>query len=104
MLSSLASLKRHQKCMRTATKAIAAAAMKKSKVKTKAKRAQVKAAASQLARLACSVSIAPRMRRSKKGKRKSSRSTRSTFNPPDFSRNLLTSTPSYEPPFNPEVF
>lgn len=125
MIGSLDSLKRHQKCMRTATKAIVSAAMKKAKNKSKQKRQQVKAAAAQVARVACSVGIAPRtMRKSKRGKRympsektmrrNANRNNRryaargepaaTVFSPPDFARHLTYREPAYEPPFNPEVF
>jgi len=98
-MNGLDSLKRHQKCMRVSSSRIYRAAMKGAKNKTKAKRAEVKAAASAVARVACAVTVGSRRRaapkRSKKGSRRSSRRSgaTTTFNPPDFSRNLLTRTP-----------
>ena len=78
-MNGLDSLKRHQKCMRLATKALTRVAMSKAKTKTKAKRAEVKAAAVQVARVACAVTVCSR---SKKTSRK--KSPRSGHFPPAF--------------------
>lgn len=99
--NGLASSKRHQKCMRTATRALVSAAMSRSKNKTKAKRAEVKAAASHVARAACAVNVGSR-RKSKRGKKFSARDFREQQKAE--LRALRSQPQAYERPFNPEVF
>ena len=80
-MNGIDSLKRHQKCMRLATSALTRAAMARAKNKTKAKRAEVKAAAVQVARVACAVTIGTQR---KKKSMRPKKSPRSAHYPPAF--------------------